>query len=149
MGKSCAFFGHRKIELSVALNEKVKSRVEELIKNGFDNFYFGGFGMFDELCQDVVFDLKKTYPNIKTVFCVLEEKNLRKTRLATNQKFYEYVCLSVSFDWWYTKIYYRNIEIINLSDYLIFYAKEDENSGAYKALKYAKLKRKEFINLYN
>ena len=42
--------------------------------------------MFDELCQDVVFDLKKTYPNIKTVFCVLEEKKIKENKTCDKSK---------------------------------------------------------------
>ena len=39
--------------------------------------------------------------------------------------------------------------MIDCSDYVIFYAENREKSGAYKAYKYAKKKkRKDIINLY-
>ena len=50
MNKTCCFFGHRTVNNRVDLQEKVSRLVEELIKNGFSIFLFGGFGEFDELC---------------------------------------------------------------------------------------------------
>ena len=38
--------------------------------------------------------------------------------------------------------------MIDKSDVIIFYAQEKENSGAYKAYKYALKKKKHIINLY-
>ena len=44
---------------------------------------------------------------------------------------------------------YGDFEMIDKSCFVIFYAKEDENSGAYKAFKYAiKQKDKMIINLF-
>lgn len=50
----------------------------------------------------------------------------------------------------YQRIYFRNCEIIDHSDYCVFCVDENaEYSGALKALQYAKKKHKEIINTYN
>ncbi len=38
--------------------------------------------------------------------------------------------------------------MIDKSDVIVFYVEEREDSGAYKAYKYAKQKKKRLINLY-
>ncbi len=38
--------------------------------------------------------------------------------------------------------------MIDDSDFVLFYVTEKENSGAYKAFKYAKSKKKNIINIY-
>lgn len=50
----------------------------------------------------------------------------------------------------YSRIYFRNCEIINHSDFCVFCVDETaEYSGAKKALEYARKKKKETINVYN
>ena len=44
-------------------------------------------------------------------------------------------------------IYFRNLEIINASDFIIFFVRKNKEGGAKKALAYAKTKRKKHINL--
>lgn len=39
--------------------------------------------------------------------------------------------------------------MIEKSDYVIFYAKNKQDSGANKALKYAKKRKKEYVNLFD
>ena len=58
--------------------------------------------------------------------------------------------LMPSFEGWYKSIYFRNCAMIDESDVVIFYAEERENSGAYKAYKYAKGKKeKHVVNLWS
>ena len=53
MGKTCSFFGHRKIINGVEIAEEVKAFVEKLIvEEEFTTFLFGEFGEVDELCFD-------------------------------------------------------------------------------------------------
>ena len=47
----------------------------------------------------------------------------------------------------YQRIYFRNLEMIEQSDFIIFYVNNTENSGAHKAMQYAKRKKKAFINV--
>ena len=148
--KVCSFFGHRQIEKTEELQLKIKVVVENLVIKGCKTFYFGGFGEFDLTCYEIVSKLKQQYVDIKRVFCVTEEKHLnsqKRPKWLKDKDYDEYIYLHLQYDYWYTKIYYRNCEIVNNSDYVVFYAKEDENSGAYKILKYAKKIKKQYINL--
>ena len=148
MDKVCSFFGHRKIEKSEALQEKLAILVESLIKREFTVFFFGGFGEFDELCYRVVSLLRQKYPHIKRIYCVSGEKQLqerKRLRYFPLEEYEDFIYLPPSFDYWYTRIYYRNCAMIDTSDAVIFYAEERENSGAYKAYKYAKCKKDKYI----
>ena len=50
----------------------------------------------------------------------------------------------------YSRIYFRNCEIIDHSDYCVFCVDENaDNSGALKALKYAKKKKKTLTNIFS
>ena len=151
MIKTCSVFGHSTIEITKELESKLFEIMEDLIKQGCEFFYFGGFSMFDELCHKVVSKLKETHNHIKRVFCLSDPRHLRiskRPKWLKSEDYEEFVYLDLEFDWWYQRIYYRNCAMIDKSDIVLFYAEERENSGAYKAYKYAKLKKKETINLY-
>ncbi len=63
--KICSFFGHRKIEITEELKEKVKEVIEDLIvDHNVLTFLFGNRSDFDYLCHLVVTELKEKYPNI-------------------------------------------------------------------------------------
>lgn len=148
--KICSVFGHSTIDITKELENSLFETIEDLIKKGGEYFYFGGFGMFDELCHKVVSELQQTYNHIKRIFCLSDARHLRinkRPKWLKNEDYEEFVYLDLEFDWWYQRIYYRNCAMIDKSDIIIFYAEERENSGAYKALKYAKQKKKSFINL--
>ncbi|MBR2449570.1 MAG: hypothetical protein IKB30_05585 [Clostridia bacterium] len=147
--KVCSFFGHRKIEDNFS-KDKLFSVIEDTIKRGYDTFLFGGFGEFDDLCFEIVNRLKGKYEHIKTVYCLENERFLsadKRPKYLTQKGYDEFVYFELDFNYWYTKIYYRNCEMIKNSDFIIFYALKKENSGAYKALKYAHKLKKEYLNL--
>ena len=150
MIKTCSVFGHSTIEITKELEDKLFETFEDLIKQGYENFYFGGFGMFDELCHKIISELKPTYHHIKRIFCLSDPRHLRinkRPKWLMNKDYEEFIYLDLEFDWWYQRIYYRNCAMIDKSDIIIFYVEKSENSGAYKALKYAKQKQKTFINV--
>lgn len=148
---SCAFFGHREIEITEELKEKLKTYLKDLIENkSVSIFYFGGFGDFDSLCWQIVTELKEKYPFIKRIFCLYDPKHQRaykRPKWLKEEDYEEFVYLDIEFDYWYSRIYYRNCEIMNRSDYIVFYIASTANSGAYKAMQYAKRKKKNFVNL--
>ena len=152
MDKICSFFGHRQIMNAEELRKMVTFLVERLIEEkGYAIFLFGGFGEFDELCYNIISRLKVKYPKLKRIYCVHDEKYLleRKRPAYLGAMHYEeFIYLPLPFDYWYTSIYYRNCEMIERSDYIIFYAENRKDSGAYKALKYAKRHKKEYVNLF-
>ena len=150
MDKICSFFGHRKLKDGEELKRRVEITVEDLIKKGFTVFLFGGFGEFDELCHEIVSTLKTKYPVIKRVYCVADEKYLRANKRPKDlqtEDYEEFIYYAPSFDYWYTRIYYRNCEMVKHSDCVVFYAENRVDSGAYKILQYVKKCKKSYINL--
>ena len=148
--KACSVFGHSEIDITDDLKIKLLDRFEALIKDHFGVFYFGGFGLFDEICWEIVTELKKKYPHIKRIFCLADSRHQRESKRPKwlkDEDYEEIVYLDLVFDYWYKRIYYRNIEIINRSDYIIFYVCHTQNSGAYKAMQYAMRKKKSFENI--
>ena len=56
--KICSFFGHRKIDITEELKQKVKEVIEDLIVNhNVLTFLFGSRSDFDYLCHLVVTEL--------------------------------------------------------------------------------------------
>lgn len=150
--KSCSVFGHSKIEITKELENNLISTFEMLItKENVKYFYFGGFGEFDDLCWQVVTKLKDKYPKIYRIFCLSDLRHQRKSKrpLWLNDEDYEEITyLDLSFDYWFTRIYFRNCEMIDRSDFVVFYVNHSERSGAYKALQYAIKKKRQIINIY-
>ena len=117
------------------------------ITEGYRMFYFGGFGDFDFMCHKIISKIKLENPalEIQRIFCVPQEKDLRKPKTWQNKENYEqFIYLVPSFDYWYKSIYYRNCAMIDNSSHIIFYVIHNNNSGAYKALSYAKRHKKEY-----
>ena len=66
--KTCSFFGHRDTPKTDELKNKVREIVERLIvEEGVDTFLFGSRSNFDELCHIVVTELQKKYSHIRRV----------------------------------------------------------------------------------
>lgn len=151
--KICSFFGHREttLEEDERLKPQLKAIIQNLIKNeNYQIFIFGGLGDFDDLCHQVVTQLKNDYPYIKRWFCLYDPRheNEKKRPKNINYDNYEEIkYLYLKYDNWYDRIYYRNVEIINMSDFVIFFAEDKPRSGAYKAVKHALRKKISHINL--
>ena len=148
--KSCSFFGTRSVIITEEMKIKINNKVLELLKSDFRIFYFGGFSEFDIVCHKVVSEYKKDFPDIYRIFCASDIRWLRvnkRPKWLSEQDYEEIIYLDIDYDYWYSRIYYRNCEIINRSEFVLFFATENNESGAYKALKYAKLKKKDFVNL--
>ena len=149
-GKICSFFGHRTIKYENFIRLELFRIIENLItEEGYDTFIFGGFSEFDKLCHQIVTELKRKYHFVRRVFCLIEEKHMtKKPSFLVDEEYEGFAYYTLKFDYWYTRIYYRNCEIIKNSDFIIFYAEERQNSGAFKALKFAIKNKSNFINLY-
>lgn len=141
MYKVCSFFGHRKIEATEGLKEKVRVVVEDLIVNhNVLTFLFGGRSDFDFLCHLVVTELKEEYPNIKRIVYAcksesftLESERLKMEKLYSNFFKQEVKLLGVEGDFECKNKYTsggasyveRNQAMIDDSGYCVFYY--DEN----------------------
>ena len=150
--KICSFFGHREIIVTEELCATLTAEIEKTVDFGCRTFYFGGFGEFDALCYKIVTEIKEknAFLNLNRVYCVPIEKQLRKrVRYFDPAGYEDIIFLEPSFGGWYKSIYYRNLAMIDISEYIIFYAEERKTSGAYKAFKYAKRKKKRVVNLFD
>ena len=148
--ESCSVFGHREIEITEELKLRVFLTFNYLISKGCTRFYFGGFGVFDNLCHNIITELKNKYPLIKRIFCLSDARHLRiskRPKWLKEEDYEDFIYWDVDFDWWYQRIYYRNCATIDHSDVIVFYVEKRENSGAYKTYKYARKKKKTIINL--
>ena len=67
--KTCCFFGHRKIDETAELKDKLCGIIENLIVNEkVDTFLFGSKSQFDDWCHKVLTELKEKYPHIKRIY---------------------------------------------------------------------------------
>ena len=125
--KACCFFGHRKINETPELTERLESVIESLIKEKAVNiFYFGSKSEFDSLCLKVVTDLKEKYPHIKRIYVRAEfpyiDDSYKKYLLESYEDTYYPEKMINAGRAAYVE---RNYEMINNSRYCICYY--DEN----------------------
>ena len=182
--KACSFFGHRDTPQTEELKQKVRETVERLIVDeGVDTFLFGSRSKFDELCHIVVTELKEKYPHIRRIAylckheagCLVGEDAMMKQQIKqlTGREVYvaEYEEIKKSDRVnsarraSYVK---RNCEMINQSNYCIFYynlryyalnnkASEQnygicqQSGGTRIAFEYAyrKISKEEIMQVYN
>ena len=66
---TCCFIGHREINATDELKKKLCLLIEHLItEESIDTFLFGSKSQFDDLCYDIVTEIKKKYSHIKRIF---------------------------------------------------------------------------------
>ncbi len=166
MGKSCCFFGHRKIEYTEELEKQIYENAEKLILNeNVDTFYFGSRSEFNSLCRDIVKDLKEKYPNINRIY-------IRAEYAYISDSYKDYLLEDYEDTYFPEKAINagkasyveRNQIMIDKSDFCIVYYKEDylppirknsrrdlfayqPKSGTKIAYDYAKKKDKTIIRL--
>lgn len=149
-----AFIGHRKIEASEVLKERLTKTVEGLIINErADTFLFGSKSDFDNLCLRVVTELKEKYPHIRRVFVRVEYENIDKAYTEYLLTSYEETFFPVQVKGAGRLSYVRrNQAMIDMCDVLVAYCDEnykpiETKSGTKIAVDYAKKKSKPIINL--
>ena len=136
----CSFFGHRKIEITKELKQKVKEIIEDLIVNyNVLTFLFGSKSDFDYLCHLVVTELKEKYPNIKRIAytcrsetCTLENERKYWEEIYSHFRKEKVTLLGVEEEFEHKTKYTagrasyveRNQAMINDSDYCVFYYDE-------------------------
>ena len=149
---TCCFIGHREINVTDELKEKLHVVIKRLIiEESIDTFLFGSKSHFDNLCYDIVTEIKKKYPHIKRIFVRAEYPYIDESYEAYLLESYEdtYFPKSVlgAGKASYVK---RNCEMIDNSRFCIVYYKEDytpkgRKSGTKIAFDYAEKKRKSII----
>lgn len=150
--KACFVIGNRNISITEIEKQNLLDHFINLIeKKNVIYFYFGGFGEFDDLCHEIITESQKTFPQIKRIYVFDDEKTYYRPykwpKWLKNEDYEDFAFFTLSFDWWYQRIYFRNCAIIDHSDYVITYIRNTKNSGAYKAYEYARKKHKNIINI--
>ena len=170
--KAACFFGHRKIEVTDELKDRLYREIENLITaDGIDTFLFGSKSQFNDLCHNIVSDLKSKYPNIKRIYVRAEfeyidgegSRAYREGLLEHYEDTYYPESVSGAGKAVYVK---RNHHMIDKSSVCVVYYDENympprrkqsrrdlfdyqSKSGTGVAYKYAEKKKRKIINLYN
>ncbi len=151
---TCCFIGHREIDESDQLKERLRKEIERLIeKENIDTFLFGSKSRFNDLCYQTVTRLKDKYPHIKRIYVRAEYEHINDNYtaylLGAYQQTYYPKNIMGAGKAAYVK---RNFEMIIDSRFCIFYYDENYNpqtrkSGTKIALDYAIKLNKEIIRL--
>lgn len=154
--KKCAIIGHRKIVVTNDLKEKIKNVIINLITvEKVSIFIFGSKSMFDDLCYEIVTELKKDFP-------MIYREQIRAEYPVVSEEYYNYLKRFYENSYYYDKDFKtgklsyikRNEVMINKSDICLFYCnhnyspKKQTASGTILAFNYATLKNKQIINLF-
>ena len=165
--KACCFFGHRKINETPELVERLTRETEALItENEVNIFYFGSKSQFDDLCHKVTTELKEKYPHIKRVYVRAAFQHIPDWYEDSLFKHYEDTYFPEHMENAGRASYVeRNQEMINKSDFCVVYYDENyapqrrrnskrdltdyqPKSGTHIAYDYAVKKKREIINLF-
>ena len=152
---SLCVFGHRDMTFAEQDEIDLYNLFEDYIVNkNVGIFNFGGFGDFDDFAHKVVTKLKEKYPFIKRVYIYEDYKFISKPSKRPvwlkDEDYEAFKYFVMRYSGFYQRIYFRNCEIIDHSDYCVFCVDETaEYSGAKKALEYAKRKKKVFVNVFD
>ncbi len=145
-----SFFGHRKTDNYTAIQNKFMSVIEQKITNEPIIFLCGGYGDFDNLCAKTIKKIKSNYKNITSIYVtpyigINFEKRLK---IIKDSELYDDIIYppleQIPYRFAINK---RNEYMIDNSDFIIFYVQYTWG-GAYSAMRYAKRKNKNFINLF-
>ena len=159
------FIGHRRI-FDRSVREKLKTAIENEIKNGCKFFTMGTHGEFDEMALSVCRELRNVYKDIEIEVVITSYHKVENRLLDTFKNEYNeiemihenyipysdikttmYEIEDVHFK---KQITESNHQMIDNCDTLICYVNKKHNpSGAKHAMNYAKRKGLKIINLYN
>ena len=152
MNNTCCFFGHRTINETDELRERITEAVERLITDEkVDTFLFGSKSQFDALCLKIVSELKEKYPHVKRIYVRAEFPYIDDDYLSYLLKFYDETYYPEKLHGAGRAVYVkRNYEMIDSSKYCVVYYHESNvpatrKSGAKIALDYAIKKEREII----
>ena len=166
--KTCCFIGHRNVKETLELCRELRKTIIWLIEEqDVRVFLFGSVSDFDTLCLDSVTQIKKAYPEIQRVY-------VRAEYAYISEQYKNYLLESYDDTFMPKRVenagrasyVERNQEMIDASDFCVFYYNEEykppmrkickraltsyqPKSGTKLAYEYAKQKKKEIINLYS
>lgn len=119
---SCCFIGHRNIEITDKLTNRVRTVILELLNKDVEIFYFGSRSQFDDLCYETVTELKKEFNNIQRVYVRAEYPHIDSNYTNYLLQFYEDTFYPSQLEGSGKLAYVeRNRLMIDASDYCVFY----------------------------
>ncbi len=165
---TCCFFGHRKIVQTAELKDRLYKNTEKLIvEKNISTFLFGSKSKFDDLCYEVVCELKEKYSHIQRIYVRAEYPYISDDYKSYLLEGYEATYFpKKSVNAGKASYVERNQEMINKSSFCIIYYDESykpprrknsrrelfdyqPKSGTKIAYDYALKKKLKIINLYN
>ena len=151
---TCCFLGHREIEETEELKDKLYTVIEKLILDEkVGTFLFGSKSQFDRLCYTLVTQVKEKYPHIRRIYVRAEFPQIDDGYKAYLLESYEETYYSEQAVGAGKAVYVeRNRDMIDQSDVCIIYCEENyapknRKSGTRLALEYAVKRNKRIIRL--
>jgi len=153
-GMKVAFIGHRTIADEKAVAERLRKVVKALIKDGADEFLFGSKSRFNDICYEVVTELKHEFRYIRRIYVRAEYEFAPQWYINELLSHYESTlypdCVHNAGVKSYIK---RNRFMIDKCDtVVVYYDKNYEpshgNSGTMLAVTFAERKNKRVINVF-
>ena len=151
------FIGHRRIGFG-PIRERLKTAIENEIKNGCKFFRMGTHGEFDEMALSVCRELRKTYKHITIEVVITSFKTIEPIidhdEIFGDEKYYPYADVQTTMynieeEHYKRQIIASNKQMVDSCDTLICYVNKKHNpSGAKTTMNYAKKQGKTIINIY-
>ncbi|MBP3360293.1 MAG: DUF1273 family protein [Clostridia bacterium] len=137
-----SFCGHGNVQYSDEIRESLYTIIEDLIKQGADEFLLGGYGSFDLMAAHTVKSLKEKYPHIESVLVVPYINRGFDKDLYDCSEYPPLENVPMRF-----AILKRNEWMVRSADVIVAYISHDWG-GAAKTLSYARRKKKRIINIF-
>ncbi len=150
---TCCFIGHRKIEDVPEVRERLQRVLLQLIRSGTVNFIFGDHSAFDDLCYNLVTELKEKHPAIRRIHFRTDYGDANEYTMQFLLSGYEEsLCPPGIENAGRASYIERNRAMIRESDICVFYYDENyftarRKSGTADAYRYAVQKEKRVYNL--
>lgn len=138
--KSVTFCGHAEVANPDAVRSWLTATVERLIRQDMRTFYLGGYGAFDRMAASVVWELKRSYPQIVSVLVLPYLDREMDTRGYDTTVYPPLETVPRKF-----AISKRNEWMVDAANVIVAYVTHDWG-GATKTLEYARRKKKLIIN---
>ncbi len=147
-----SFLGHRKIDNKETTEIILHNVIENMILHQNANaFLFGSRSEFDDLCHRIVTEFKQIYPHIERIYIRAEYPYIRESYEKYLLQRYEHTYYPEQILNSGRVVYIkRNFEMIDKSDFCIFYYNQQSlgKSGTKTAYEYAKRKKRDIINVF-
>ena len=152
--KAICFTGHRDMQLSDRVEERLLALLEGYVQNGYDTFLAGGARGFDNLAAETVIRLREKYPHIRLVIVLPFPSHYRheqnwnsdeiKTYKGVLKKADEVITLCKEYK---SGAYFkRNRYLVDNAGLCVAYYRRNGSGTAY-TVNYARNCRMEIVNL--